>query len=182
MALAPPPNDWMDTNIDALLLRVNQHAGPEGYAVVKRRSNAFKDGVPKKVWIRCDRGGKPEKNSKSTGKRHTSSRLMDCPFQAIAQRTRVNGIQTDWTLTVTDPSHNHGRGSSIRSYRRISAHSIRPGETSGQAATTTSESSAHSNSSGETSRQADVGLQEEDLRGQGVKVELQKDIPAGAQQ
>ena len=100
MALEPPPGNWDDTSLDALILCIQQHAGSQGYAVVKGQKVSFKDGIVRKAWLRCDRGGKPEKNSKSMGKRLTSTRLNDCPFQAIAQRTRVGGVQTDWALTI----------------------------------------------------------------------------------
>ena len=108
MALDPSPSDWSDSSLDTLILRIQEHAGSQGYAVVKGITKRFKDGPFRKIWLRCDRGGKPEKNSKSTGKRVTSSRLIDCPFQVIAQRTRINGVSTDWALTVDNPEHNHG--------------------------------------------------------------------------
>ena len=73
MALEPPPDGWTDVSINALILRVQKHAQSQGYAIVKGRTESFKDGVIRKAWIRCDRGGEPEKNSKSTGKRITSS-------------------------------------------------------------------------------------------------------------
>lgn len=60
-------------------VRVQEHAGPEGYAVIKARTVVFKkDELTKKTWIRCDRGGKTEKNSKPTyftPEHITSSRL-----------------------------------------------------------------------------------------------------------
>ena len=49
MALDLPPDDWTDISLDALILRVQQHAGPQGYAVVKARTVAFKDGLPRKT-------------------------------------------------------------------------------------------------------------------------------------
>ena len=104
--LDPPPDDWADSSLDSLMLRIQEHAGSQGYAVVKARTVAFKDKLVRKAWLRCDHGGKPEKNSKSMGKRLTSSRLDDCPFEAIAQRTRIEGIETDWALTIVDPTHN----------------------------------------------------------------------------
>ena len=107
MDLEPPPNDWEDTSLDALFLSVQQHAAAHGYAVVKGRTARFKDGVVRKAWLRCDRGGRPKKNNKSVGKHLTSSQLIDCLFQAIAQRTRVGSIQSDWALTIVNPDHNH---------------------------------------------------------------------------
>ena len=47
----------------------------------------------RRAWIRYNRGGKPEKNSKSTGKRITDSILIDCPFMIIAWRkTKCYGL------------------------------------------------------------------------------------------
>ncbi len=58
------------------VLGVQQHAEPEGDAVIKARTVVFKkDELTKKAWIRCNRGRKSEKNSKTTHKHITSSRL-----------------------------------------------------------------------------------------------------------
>ena len=58
MALDPPPDDWTDISLDTLILRIQQFAGPQGYAVLKGRTVAFKkDGLVRKVWLRCDPGG-----------------------------------------------------------------------------------------------------------------------------
>ena len=84
MILDSSSNNWTNISIDTLILRINQYAGSQGYAVLKQRIKIFQDGVVRKIWIRYDRGEKEEKNSKSTGKRITSSRLIDCKFQAIA--------------------------------------------------------------------------------------------------
>ena len=52
---------WTDTSLDDLILRVQQHVGSRGYAVVKGRTVAFKkDKIARKAWLRCDRGGNPE--------------------------------------------------------------------------------------------------------------------------
>ena len=56
MALAPPPDDWTDTSLDTLILRIQQHAGPQGYAVLKGRIVAFKDGLVRKAWLRYNNG------------------------------------------------------------------------------------------------------------------------------
>ena len=38
MILAPLPDGWTDTSLDAFILRIQEHAGPEDYAVVKART------------------------------------------------------------------------------------------------------------------------------------------------
>ena len=106
MHLQLPPADWKDTLLDSLILRIQRYAGPQGYAVVKGRTKKFKKTkLDRRAWIRCDRGGKPEKNSKSTGKRITDSVLIDCPFKIIAWRTTEEEI---WQYEITYSGHNHG--------------------------------------------------------------------------
>ena len=108
MVLDPPPIGWTDVDLNALILRIQNYASSQGYAVLKSIIKRFKDDIVRKAWIRCDRGGNPEKNSKSTGKRITSSRLIDYSFKLIAQRTRIAGVQTDWTLDVINSNYNYG--------------------------------------------------------------------------
>ena len=85
---------------------MQQYAGPQGYAVLKARTKKFKKTkLDRRAWIRCDRGGKPEKNSKSKGKRITDSRLMDCPFLIIAARPTESDL---WTYEIIRRQHNHG--------------------------------------------------------------------------
>lgn len=74
--LARPSEGWTDVLLNALILRVHEHAGSECYAAIKARTIVLrKDPLTKKAWIRCDRRGKPEKNSKTTHEHSTSSRL-----------------------------------------------------------------------------------------------------------
>ena len=96
MALDPPLDGWTDISLENLILRIQDYAGPKGYAVVKARTKQFKSsGLDRKVWIRCDRGGEEEKYSKSMGKRITSSRLNKCLFMLIAQRTNTGELLSD---------------------------------------------------------------------------------------
>lgn len=46
MALDPPPDGWTDISLDALILRIQQHASPQGYAVVKARTVCAYDEEP----------------------------------------------------------------------------------------------------------------------------------------
>lgn len=51
-----PPEDGQ--SFEDLILRVNEGAGPQGYAVVLLRTKKTKLGVKNKAWIKCDRRGK----------------------------------------------------------------------------------------------------------------------------
>lgn len=109
MPLAPPPTGGEGhVSEDLLIEALNKHAGPEGYAVSTARSKKSKkgQGIKNKVYIRCDRGGKPDPNGKGSGKRlHCSSRRNDCPFSAVA---KLNTADDCWYLTdVRNPDHNH---------------------------------------------------------------------------
>jgi len=109
MELKPSPDAYYErTSIDLLVPELNQHAATQGYAVVKGRSKVSKRGVRMKYWINCDRGG--EAKSKGRGYRNTSSRLCECPFEAIAKLENniedEHGLGT-WTFTVKCPDHNH---------------------------------------------------------------------------
>jgi len=50
-----PPSEGLHCSIELLIKSVNEHAGPQGYAVMKKRSKKFKKGVTMKVWLCCDR-------------------------------------------------------------------------------------------------------------------------------
>lgn len=103
MPLAPPTEGHLFDNLESLVLIVNQHAGPEGYAVVIARTKVSKKGEKRKAWLRCDRGGK---SSALRGQKrvHGSSRLQEYPFKMTAKKLEDS---VDWILTVENPSHNH---------------------------------------------------------------------------
>ena len=102
MTLLPPPEGLSDVTRESLIRKVQEHAGPEGYAVVTYRSKQNKKGVVSKVWLRCTRGGKIRATA-GQKRIHRSSRLNECPFKAVAKR-HSDG---DWYLEVHDASHNH---------------------------------------------------------------------------
>ena len=105
MATLLPPEDGLTCpTLDGLVQQVQKHAFTQGYAVVIGRSKNNKKGERRKAWLRCDRGEKPEKHSKSLDKRVTSSRLIDCPFKLTAS---LHG-QIAWVLRVENAIHNHG--------------------------------------------------------------------------
>lgn len=104
MNLTAPPEGVLYSSIEAVVRAVNEHAGPEGYAVIIARTKVSKKGVKRKVWLRCDRGGKI-REPKGQKRVHGSSRLEDCPFKLTAKR--IDEESEEWILTVEDASHNH---------------------------------------------------------------------------
>lgn len=102
MNLEPPPTDETYLSLPTLITAVNEFAGPQGYAVVKRRTKNSKKGEIRKAWLGCDRG--KEFKAEGFGKRqHGTSRRIDCKFEAIAMR----GLDDSWHLSIKEPSHNH---------------------------------------------------------------------------
>lgn len=106
--LVPPPEGTYPDKA-SLIASVHAHAKAHGYNVVVKSSSTpteKKPGRTAKVWLRCDRGGqyRPRNGlTEETRKRKRTSRLMDCPFMLVAA-----GNPGIWTLTVLNPSHNHG--------------------------------------------------------------------------
>ncbi|TQB75088.1 hypothetical protein MPDQ_003634 [Monascus purpureus] len=106
--LVPPPEGTYPDK-DSLMAAVHAHGKAHGYNVVIKSSSMpteKKPGRTAKIWLRCDRGGhyRPRNGlTEETRKRRRTSRLMDCPFMIVAAGTP--GI---WTLTVLNPTHNHG--------------------------------------------------------------------------
>ena len=108
--------------VRALIEAVNEHAQEQGFAVVKRRSKQRKGAVCT-VYLRCDRGGtrrqrQPLRDPKRH--RHTSTRMVNCPFEAVA---RLRG--GEWILDVKKPEHNH-EASSIMSHPTLRKNALTP--------------------------------------------------------
>jgi len=75
-----PPSEGLHCSIELLIRSVNEHAGPQGYAVTKKRSKKSKKGVTMKVWLCCDRAGVP----KARGAGHRFQRLsLNKPLGAV---------------------------------------------------------------------------------------------------
>lgn len=112
---------------NTLLAAVQAHGKTHGYNVVVKSSSTpteKKPGRTAKVWLRCDRGGhyRPRNGlTEETRKRRRTSRLMDCPFMLVAAGTP--GI---WTLTVLNPTHNHGP--IVEKPRQVPQHKVRKGQ------------------------------------------------------
>lgn len=111
----------------SLIASVQAHGKAHGYNIVVKSSSTpteKKPGRTAKVWLRCDRGGhyRPRNGlTEETRKRRRTSRLMDCPFMLVAAGTP--GI---WTLTVLNPTHNHGP--IIEKPRQVPHHKVRKGQ------------------------------------------------------
>ncbi|PTU18561.1 hypothetical protein P175DRAFT_0503359 [Aspergillus ochraceoroseus IBT 24754] len=126
MQLLPPPEGTYPDKA-SLLAAVQAHGKVHGYNVVVKSSSTpteKKPGRTAKVWLRCDRGGhyRPRNGlTEETRKRRRTSRLMDCPFMLVAAGTP--GI---WTLTVLNPTHNHGP--IVEKPRQVPHHKVRKGQ------------------------------------------------------
>jgi len=106
MPLAPPPEATYNHLYQAEET-VLKWARQEGYAVVELRlkKSEHKDPnmrVKRKVWMICDKGGKPQLAGTS---RNTSIRKTDCPFQLTITR---NHVTMKWTIAILNSEHNHG--------------------------------------------------------------------------
>jgi hypothetical protein len=102
-SLAPPEDGQSFESLEEMIKRINEHAAPQGYAVVIGRTKKSKLGVRRKAWLVCDRG------RKSTGprgqeRRHISSRRIECPFSVVVMRDGDSGA---WFMEVVKPGHNH---------------------------------------------------------------------------
>ncbi len=84
MDLAPPPVGELCVSDEKLIAAANTWAGARGYALIVSRSNKNKRGIKDKIWLRCDRGGKPG-GTAGQKRLHAGSRLIECPFKAIAR-------------------------------------------------------------------------------------------------
>ena len=72
MTLEPPPTDDGYYDLNSLVKSVNESAGPQGYAAVKRRTKVSRKGVLNKAYLKCDRGGKYEVQGHGIRRGHTT--------------------------------------------------------------------------------------------------------------
>ena len=101
--LAAPEEGQSFESLEDLIQRLNEHAGPRGYAIVLARTKKNKDGNTRKAWLICDRGGRV-REPRGQSRRHTASRAIACPFSMIAIREKESDI---WFLEVVKSEHNH---------------------------------------------------------------------------
>uniref|UniRef100_A0A5B7BP66 methylmalonate-semialdehyde dehydrogenase (CoA acylating) n=1 Tax=Davidia involucrata TaxID=16924 RepID=A0A5B7BP66_DAVIN len=96
--LPPPPGTFQDR--EDLIKHVRDFGANEGYVVTIKKSR--KD---RRVILGCDRGGvyrNRRKIEESKRKRKASSRLINCPFEAIGKKD-----DDVWVLTIKNGEHNH---------------------------------------------------------------------------
>ncbi len=103
MDLAPPPVGELYVSDEKLIVATNTWAEAHGYALVVSRSKKNKRGIKDKIWLRCDRGGKPG-GTGGQKRLHAGSRLNECLFKAIGKWSLV---EAGWMLRIEDPAHNH---------------------------------------------------------------------------
>lgn len=98
MMLPPEPGSFQDR--EDLIKYVRDFGASQGYVVTIKKSR--KD---RRVILGCDRGGvyrNRRKIDESKRKRKASSRLINCPFEAIGKK------EDDlWVLTIKNGHHNH---------------------------------------------------------------------------
>ena len=118
--MPPPPLGGEYAEVKDLVQAVNEWTKGHSYALVIKNSRENRKGVKDTVYLCCTRGQKVrESRSRGTGKgfRKSSSRRIECPFQAVAKLEDGH-----WTLKrVNNETHNHksgGKGSHF-SVRRI---------------------------------------------------------------
>lgn len=98
MMLPPPSRTFQDR--EDLISYVRDFGVSQGYIVTIRKSK--KD---RSVVLGCDRGGtyRNRRNGEEMKrKREASSRLINCPFQALGKKD-----DDVWVLTVKNGEHNH---------------------------------------------------------------------------
>lgn len=97
--MLPPPAGTFEDRED-LIKHVRDFGANQGYVVTIKKSR--KD---RRVILGCDRGGvyrNRRKIDESKRKRKASSRLINCPFEAIGKKE-----DDFWVLTIKNGEHNH---------------------------------------------------------------------------
>ncbi|KAI4328118.1 hypothetical protein L6164_020500 [Bauhinia variegata] len=96
--LTPPPATFQDR--EDLIKYVRDFGANQGYVVTIKKSR--KD---RRVILGCDRGGvyrNRRKIDENKRKRKATSRLINCPFEAIGKKE-----DDVWVLTIKNGEHNH---------------------------------------------------------------------------
>lgn len=105
MSLAPPVPEESYLSLPDILKQLNEHAGPEGYAVVLLCTKTTPEKIPRKAWIICDRGRKL-RVPKGRERRHAGSRQVEYPFSIIAISLDKDA-GGPWIIEIVNPEHNH---------------------------------------------------------------------------
>ena len=104
MPLTSPSLPAYYPSIADAIRELNSFAATEGYAIVKRRTNAYK-GVIKRVDLKCDKGCKPRHSyldNDDERQRNKSTRLTDCPFSV-----QLYLDDNRWRAELRNGNHNH---------------------------------------------------------------------------
>ena len=105
MTLAPPLFMLQETygSVDLLILVMQKHAGPQGYAVCQLRTKkSSTTGLVDTCYICCDQG-RNERQPRGQKRLHGASRNADCPFSIVVKRKDDGWIVRD----IRNPDHNH---------------------------------------------------------------------------
>ncbi|WOG84465.1 hypothetical protein DCAR_0103648 [Daucus carota subsp. sativus] len=95
-----PPTPGTFKNREELITYVREFGASQGYVVTIKKSKR-----DRRVILGCDRGGvyrNRHKVEEKKRKRKSSSRLINCPFEAIGKKD-----DDEWVLTVKHAEHNH---------------------------------------------------------------------------
>jgi hypothetical protein len=95
-----PPSNAQFNTVDDAVDAANQWAQHHGYALIIGRSKKRdSDGLIYKVWIRCDRAGKPTFIVNETDRQRPNRGLKrcECPMYATLIENRINGM-LDFTV------------------------------------------------------------------------------------
>ena len=90
-------------SLNLLLVAMQKHAGPEGYAVCQLRiKKCATTGLIDTCYICCDRGRK-DRQPRGQKRLHGTSRTIDCPFSVV-----VKSKDDEWIVRdIRNPGHNH---------------------------------------------------------------------------
>ena len=101
MNLLPPPIDDSYESLHEAIIGLNRHAAAQGYAIVKTSSKR-RLGQPYRVYIGCDRHGRP-RDGPLDRQRQGASRAVGCPWSGLFRY--AEGL---WRLELRSTAHNHG--------------------------------------------------------------------------
>lgn len=92
LPLEPPATGQSFGDLESLILAVNEHATPRGYAVTLLRTKVSKLKEKRKAWLCCDHGRKI-REPRGQHRKNSTSRSNQCPFLAVATREHTSVIR-----------------------------------------------------------------------------------------
>ena len=87
--LKPPPEGLQASTLEELIIKVQKHAGKEGYAIIKKRTKKklSTDSIYK-AWLRCNYRGKFTEGRGFRKRLYISSRLIKYLFEYIVKEEK----------------------------------------------------------------------------------------------